>query len=416
MAAGLAEPRGLLRHRDFMLLFGAESVSVAGSQIGMVALPLVAILTMHAGALETGLLTAAQTSAFVLIGLPAGVWVDRLRRRTVMITADLARAALLFSIPLAFWLGGLTLTQLYVVALGASIGTVFFEVASQSYLPTLVDRDQLVDGNGKLETSRAGAQVVGPSVGGWLVGLVTAPVAIVADAFSFLASAAVLSRIRVGEPQRARKDSPGLIREIREGLRHVFAERILRMIALRSALANLSYSAVLAVQALFLVSEVGLSPMAYGASLAAGAVGGLCGGMLVKPLVKRLGSARIIWLGPVLFQPFALLIPFTGQGAKAGFFIVGSFLTSIGVVVYNVSQISFRQATTASEMQGRMNATMRFLVWGAMPVGALAAGLVGEMYGVRAALWLGVSGLVLSTLPLLFSPLVRMHDLPDSAS
>ncbi|WP_274561302.1 MFS transporter [Streptomyces spiramyceticus] len=416
MSTRLAAPRSLLHHRDFMLLFGAESISVAGTQVGMVALPLVAILTMHAGAFEVGLLTAAQTSAFVLIGLPAGVWVDRMRRRPVLITADLARAALLFTIPVAFWLDALTLTQLYVVALGASIGTVFFEVASQSYLPTLVDRDQLVDGNGKLETTRAGAQVAGPSVGGWLVGLVTAPVAIVADAISYVGSAIFLSRIGAQETKRSRANRPGLLREIRDGLQYVFADRILRLIALRSAVANLSYSALIAVQALFLVSEVGLSPSGYGASLAAGAVGGLCGGALIGPLAKRLGSARIIWLGPVLFQPFALLIPLTDTGAKVGFFIVGSFFTSIGVVIYNVSQISFRQATTAEDMQGRMNATMRFLVWGTMPVGALLGGTLGEMYGVRVALWFGVLGLVLSIVPLLFSPLVRMRDLPASAS
>lgn len=404
--------RSLLRDRHFMLLFGAESISVAGSQIGVVALPLVAILTMKASVFQVGLLSAAQTAAFVLIGLPAGVWVDRMRRRPVLITADLVRAALLFSVPVASWLDVLTLVQLYAVALGAGIATVFFEIASQSYLPALIGRDRLVEANGKLETSRSGAQVVGPSVGGWLVALLTAPVAVIADAISFLGSALLLSRIRAQEPAPSTVERPSLVQGIRAGLRLVFADRILRLIALRSALANLAFSALLAVQTLFLVQDIGLSPAAYGALLAAGAVGGLCGGALVRPLAKRVGSARIIWLGPLLFQPFALLIPLTTGGGGVVFFLVGSFLVSVGVVIYNVSQISFRQATTAPDMLGRMNATMRFLVWGTMPLGGVLGGAMGEAFGVRAAVWAGAVGLMLSTLPLLFSPLVRMRDLP----
>ncbi|MEU6221900.1 MFS transporter [Streptomyces sp. NPDC047022] len=412
MTAETAVRLGLLRDRQFMLLFGAESISVAGSQIGVVALPLVAILTMRAGAFEVGLLSAAQTAAFVLIGLPAGVWVDRMRRRPVLITADLVRAALLLSIPVAAWLDVLTLVQLYAVALGAGIATVFFEIASQSYLPALIGRDRLVDANGKLETSRSAAQVVGPSVGGWLVALLTAPVAVIANAIGFLGSALLLSRIRAQEPVPSTADRPSLVQGIRAGLRLVFADRILRLIALRSALANLAFSALLAVQALFLVQDIGLSPGAYGALLAAGAVGGLGGGALVGPLAKRVGSARVIWLGPLLFQPFALLIPLTTAGAGVVFFVVGSFLVSVGVVVYNVSQISFRQTTTAPDMLGRMNATMRFLVWGTMPLGGVLGGAMGELFGVRVAVWVGAVGLVLSTLPLLFSPLVRMRELP----
>jgi MFS family permease len=412
MTAETAVRRSVLRDRQFMLLFGAESISVAGSQIGVVALPLVAILTMQAGAFEVGLLSAAQTAAFVLIGLPAGVWVDRMRRRPVLITADLVRAALLLSVPVAAWLDVLTLVQLYAVALGAGIATVFFEIASQSYLPALIGRDRLVDANGKLETSRSAAQVVGPSVGGWLVALLTAPVAVIANAIGFLGSALLLSRIRAQEPVPSTADRPSLVQGIRAGLRLVFADRILRLIALRSALANLAFSALLAVQALFLVQDIGLSPGAYGALLAAGAVGGLGGGALVGPLAKRVGSARIIWLAPLLFQPFSLLIPLTTAGAGVVFFVVGSFLVSVGVVIYNVSQISFRQATTPPDMLGRMNATMRFLVWGTMPLGGVLGGAMGELFGVRAAVWVGAVGLALSTLPLLFSPLVRMRELP----
>lgn len=392
-----------------MLLFGADSISQVGSQISLVAIPLVAILVLRAGPLEIGLLTAAQTSGFVLIGLPAGVWVDRTGRRPLLIGSDLARAVLLGSIPVAWWLGALGLLQLYVVAVGVSFATVLFEVAYQSYLPTLVDREQLVDGNGKLEIVRSSAQVAGPGFGGWLVTLVSAPAAIVLDALSFLGSAAFLSRIDVVERPPQRTDR-SLVREIREGLAFVLGHRLLRVIAARSAMANLCFSAVLAVQGLFLIDEVGLSPGVYGTVLAAGAVGGLVGSALCKPLTDRVGSARIIWVAPLVFQPFALLIPLTFPGIGVGFFLVGTFAEAVGVVLYNVGQLSFRQAITPPRLLGRMNATMRFLVWGTMPLGALLGGALGEMYGVRTALWLAIGGRLLSVV--LLSPLLGMRDLP----
>lgn len=193
------KPPSLFRHRNFMLLFGADTVSQLGTQISMLALPLVAVLALEASEFETGLLVAAETAAFLLVGLPAGVWVDRMRRRRILITADVVRGALLASVPIAWWLDALSLPQLYVVALGMGLATVFFDIAYQSYLPSLVGRDQLMDGNAKLEIVRSAAGVAGPSVGGGLVQVLTAPVAVLADAVSFLGSALFLWRIDATE-------------------------------------------------------------------------------------------------------------------------------------------------------------------------------------------------------------------------
>lgn len=407
-------PRSLFRSANFALLFGGELTSQLGTRVNMVALPLVAILVLRASPLEAGILAAAQTSAFVLIGLPAGVWVDRMRRRRLMITTDLVRAALLASIPIAWSIGALGLSQLYVVAIGVSLATVLFEVAYQSFLPVVVGPGRLVDGNSKIEIVRSGAQIAGPNVGGWLVHAVSAPVAVIANAISFAGSALLLSRIDVVEPAPARAARPAFSHEIRDGVRFVLSHPILRMIAARSALANLAFAMVLAVQALFLVEDVGLSPVVYGTVLAAGALGGLVGSVLSGTLVRWVGSARILWLAPLIGPPFALLIPFTEPGPRIAFFIVGSFVDAIGVVLYNIAQISFRQAITPERLLGRVNATMRFLVWGAMPIGALVGGGLGERYGVRAALWIGLTVTLVSAIPLLASPLVRMRDLPAS--
>jgi MFS family permease len=407
--------RSVLRHRNFRFLFSADLASQVGTQVSMVALPLVALLSLKASAFEVGLLFAAQTVAFAVLGLPVGVWVDQMRRRRVLITADLVRGVLLGSIPVAWMFDAITMVQLYVVAMCASAATVFFDVAYQSYLPTLLERHQLVDGNGKLEIVRSSAQVGGPGLGGWLVNLVSAPAAVAVDAISFLFSAALLGRIDTVETKAAAGRRHRLIADIREGLTFVFGQPLLRIIAVRSAAANLAFSVVAAVQVLFLVREVGLSPGVFGTILAAGAVGGLIGGALVGTLSARIGTARLMWLGPLVCQPFALLIPFTAPGPRLLFFVVGALVEGIGIVLYNVSQLSFRQAITPDRLLGRMNATMRFLVWGTMPIGSVLGGLLAQVWGARTALWIGLAGLLLSLLPMLLSPLVRIRDLPTAA-
>ncbi|MFD1934003.1 MULTISPECIES: MFS transporter [Nonomuraea] len=406
----------LLRHRGFALLFGADTISQVGTQVSMVALPLVAVVALHASPFEMGLLVAAESAAFLVIGLPAGVWVDRLRRRPILITGDLARAVLLASVPVAWWLGVLSMPQLYVVGLCVSVATVFFDVAYQSYLPSLVERERIVEGNAKLEIVRSGAQVAGPGAAGWLVQLVTAPVAILVDAVSFLLSGLLLAGIRSDRDVPARDERRGLVREIGEGLAFVLRHPILRMIAACTASANLAHAMNNTLSVLFLINVVGITPGVMGLLFSVAGVGGLVGAALVGPMSRWAGSARTIWLSNLLTSPFILLVPFAAQGWRLGLYAFAWFVVSVGIVVYNVSQVSFRQAITPGHLLGRMNATMRFIVWGTLPLGALIGGVLGEHLGVVPAVWIACALTPLSVIPLLLSPLRRMRDLPEPLS
>jgi MFS family permease len=397
-----------------MLLFGADTISQIGTQVSLLALPLVAVLALKASEFETGLLFAAGTIAFLLVGLPAGVWVDRMRRRQILITADLVRGVLLASVPIAWWLDVLTLPHLYVVALGIGVATVFFDIAYQSYLPSLVGRDRLPEGNAKLEIVRATANVAGPGAGGVLIQVLTAPVAVLVDAVSFLGSALFLWRIDAAEqvPDRAARRT--LVKEIGEGLRFVATHRILRMIAAATATANFSNGMIAAVEMIFLTRVVGLSPGVIGLLFSAGAFGGLASAAIVGTVSRRVGTARIIWLSVLVTAPFMLLVPLTGSGWRTSLFAIAVFMNGVGVVLYNVNQVSFRQSVTPEHMLGRMNATMRFVVWGVLPLGGLVGGVLGEIFGARTTLWISAALALLAVVPLLLSPLRTMRDLPTT--
>ncbi|GAA4227114.1 MFS transporter [Streptosporangium album] len=407
-------PPSLFRQRNFALLFGADMISQAGTQISVLALPLVAVITLKASELDTGLLFAAQTAAFLLVGLPAGVWVDRMRKRRILVSADLVRGALLASVPIAWWLGVLTLPQLYVVSLGMGLATVFFDIAYQSYLPSLIAKDRLMDGNSKLEIVRSAAGVTGPGLGGGLVQLITAPIAVLVDAVSFLGSALFLWRIDAVEEVPDRADRRGLLKEIGEGLRYVAGHRILRMIAASTAIANLTNGMLAAVEMIFLTRVVGLTPGVIGLLFTVGSVGALLGATVVGRVSRWVGSARIIWLSPLLTSPFMLLVPLTTAGWRTGLYPVAMFMQTIGVVLYNVGQISFRQSVTPENMLGRMNATMRSVVWGVLPLGGLIGGGLGEIFGARTTLWISATLALLAVVPLLLSPLRTMRDLPTA--
>jgi MFS family permease len=394
------------------MLLGSVVVSEFGTQISLIAMPLIAVLTLRASPLEVGLLTTAERAAFLLIGLPAGVWVDRLRRRSIMVTADVARGALLMSIPIASWSGVLTIWQLYGVALVLGVATVFFDVSSQSYLPFLVGRDHLVDGNARLEMVRSAGQITGPSAGGWLVQLVTAPVAILANVASYLGSAIFLAGIRTAEPKPSADGRPGLWHEMREGLGFVFRHPILRAITACTAIANLFGAVTVAVEIVFLVRDIGLAAGTVGMVMSAASLGGLAGGLSASWLRRKVGSARIIWGVAVVAWPFGLLLPLAEPGWRIGFFAVGLFMVAFGAVVYNIGQVSFRQTVTPEPLLGRMNATVRFVVWGAMPLGGLLGGALGQTAGLRPALWIAGVGNLLACVPLLLSPLRRMRDIP----
>ncbi|WP_354638735.1 MFS transporter [Kitasatospora camelliae] len=409
-------PDRLLAHRDFRHLLAGAAAAQAGSQVTLVALPLVAVLELDASPFQVGLLTAAETAAFLLVGLPAGAWLDRVRKLPVLVRADVVRCLAVGSIPPAALAGVLTMAQLYLVALVTGVATVFFDVAHQSFLPQVLPREQLVRGNGALETVRSSAQIAGPGLGGGLVQLLGAPLAIVADAVGYLTSAVLLLRIRAAEAAPPAPEPGRTLRaEVAEGVRFVLRHPLLRVIAAATALSNLFAAVLMAVQTVFWVRVLDLSPLAVGLLLSVSAVGGLAGALSAGWLAGRVGQARLILLSTAVTAPFALLWPLARGGAGAVLFAAGSGAVLFGAVVYNVAQVSFRQSVCPPELLGRMNATMRFLVWGTLPLGALAGGAAADAAGPRAALWMCALGFLLVPLPLLFSPLRGLRDLPAPA-
>lgn len=402
---------GLIFHRDFRHLWTGDAISQAGTMITMLAIPLLAVRTLRATPFEVGLLTTFQFLAFLLIGLPAGVWVDRMRRRNLMIIADIGRFLTLGSIPVAAAVGMLTIWHLYAVVLLTGALTVFFDVSYQSYLPFLVGRDRLVEANAKLQGTQSVAQVAGPSAGGFLVQLLGAPYAMAVDALSYLWSALWVGTIRRREPTPEPTEGH-LIQEVREGISFIVRHPVLRSIAGATATSNLWSSAVEPILIVLLARQLDLSAGVIGALFSAAAVGGLVGALVARRLAHLFGQGPAIWMSMAFSSPLALIQPFLQRDWTLGLFVITQMVWTAGVVIYNVTQVSFRQAVCPERLLGRMNATMRFLVWGTMPIGGLLGGALGSLIGVRAALLIAAVGGSLSFLWVYLSPLRRMRTLP----
>jgi predicted MFS family arabinose efflux permease len=403
-------------HPDFRRLWAGDTISQTGNFVGQTVLPLLAATVLAATPFEMGLLTAAENAAFLLIGLPAGVWVDRMRRRPLMLRADFARAGLLLTVPIAWWADVLTLAQLVVVALLVSAGTVFFDVSYQSYLPSLVGREHLLEGNAKLQASQSGAQVVGPGLGGGLAQLAGAANAVLVTGLGYLASGLFLWRIKATEPEPEPHGGARLRAQIAEGMRFVFRNPTLRPITLCTATANLGNTIFYAMLILFLTRDLGLGAGAVGALLTTTGIGGVLGALTAGWWTRRIGQARSIWLVPLLTWPFQALVPLAAPGWRVALVPAGLAVLSFGVIVYNVAQVSYRQVICPDRLLGRMNATVRFVVWGTMPIGGLIGGGLGEWLGVRNTLWVGCVALAVPTALLVFSPLRRMRDVPKEAA
>lgn len=399
-------------NRDFRLLFAAAAVSRLGTSISYVAIPLVAVLALDATPGQVGLLATLSTVAFLLIGLPAGAWTDRIRRRGVLITADLARAALFGSVPLAWWLDLLTLAQLYVVVLLCGVGTVFFDVANQSYLPQVVGRPGLLAANTRLVSMDAAGDVAGRSLAGYLVALIGAPVAILVDALSYLVSALFVGRVSHREPAPDNAGAAPLWREMREGVRFVAGHPVLRAIATAGALSNLSVMLVLTMIPVLFVRELGLSEGVLGLFLAIGGAGMFLGSLIARRLAGRIGAGRVPLLVGVSTAPLGFLLPAVDRGAMLWLTGVAWLLISVRFGVDNVINVSFRQRITPDRLLGRMNATFRSLLTGALAIGAALAGLLGQLVDPRAALWAGAIGIAVVWVPIFLSPLRTMREFP----
>jgi Na+/melibiose symporter-like transporter len=410
-------PVSLWRHRDFLLLWSGQSISEIGSSITSLALPLAAVIVLKASAFQVGLLTAATYASFALIALPAGAIVDRIAKRRLLIACDAARMIIIGSVPVAAALGALTLGQLYVVALLAGVCTVFFDVAYQSYLPSLVAVQQLSDGNGKLGATQAFAQAAGPGLGGALVGLIGAARAMSADAFSYLVSVTslLLIRSRLDGPSGPARDGhilSGLRADIAEGLRFVVRHPILRKVVACTGTSNFWSGASSAVMTIFMVRVLHLHPALIGLLYALGAIGGVVGGLFTARFARWIGAARIVWVSALLFIPFQALIPLAEPGWRVTLVGVAEVGISFSVVLYNVAQLSYRQAITPPALLGRMNAAVRWIVWGTLPLGGLAGGALGTAIGIRPTMWCAVAGGAAAAMFVVFSPLRTMRDFP----
>jgi MFS family permease len=409
---------GLWRHPDFLKLWSAETISQFGSTIDDIAFPLVAVLVLSATTFEVAALGTVLFLPFILFTLPAGVWVDRLPRRPILIVGDFGRAALYATVPIAYVADVLTLAQLYVVGFLVGAFQVFFDVAYQSYLPSLVDRDRIAEGNSKFEISRSAAQISGPGLGGGLVQIFTAPYAVLVDALSFVASGLFILRIRKPEPKPERKSAdgtkPGFTEELKEGLRFVLRNPNLRAQAGCTATSNLFFSAAFSVYIVFAVRELGLSPGALGIIFSIGAAGSLLAAVTATRVSGRFGIGWTTIAVTAVQGPAQLLVAFAPDGNDAIPVLLASQLVlGYVLVVYNVIQVSYRQAICPARLQGRMNSAMRFVVWGTIPLGTLAGGALGTLVGLRETIAIGAIGSGLSFLWILLSPQRHLRELPE---
>lgn len=406
-------PGSLWRHRDFRHLWASETVSQVGTQISLVALPVLAVTILHATPFQMGVLTALETVAFLVIGLPAGAWVDRWRRKRVLVTGDLVRAVALGTLPIAWALDVLSLPQLFVVATVTGTATVFFDVAWQSYLPNLVAPKQVVDGNSKLSASQEVARVAGPGITGVLLRVLGAPLLVSFDAVSYLLSALFIGGIKRVDTVPDRAERRKLRTEIAEGLAFVVRHPLLRRIVSCTGIFNLFSAMTTALLVLFVLRTLGLSASTLGFVFSVGAVGGIVGAATAARFARAVGEGRSIPLAAVVTAIAGLGIPLAAVAAPVILLVAGWFVTSWGVVAYNVTQVSFRQRLCPPTLLGRMNASVRFIVYGTMPLGGLLGGIFGDLIGVLPTLWVATIGGFVACLPVVLSPLMGMADLPD---
>jgi MFS family permease len=410
-------PRGPLWHNgDFLLLWGAQSVSDVGSQITGLALPLAAIFVVHASTFEVAALNVVDFLPFALFSLPAGVWVDRLRRRPLMVAADCGRAVALTSIPIAYAANVLTLPQLFAVGFFTGTLTVFFDVSYQSYLPSLVERPQLADANSKLETSNSGAQLAGPGIAGLLVGAITAPYAIAVDAVSFVGSALLLGVIRRIEvlPEELASARRRMRVEIAEGLRYLVRHPLMRPLMVWVAVNNFFGTVITSILLVFAVRDLHLHAATIGLVISLANVGTLLGAATSPRVSRRIGLGPALLAFAAIGSISSLLIPWARDGYAIPLLVAARGLFGFCALGSNVIGISMVQAITPDRMLGRMNASRRFVVWGVIPLGGILGGALASTFGLRTALWVGAVGQLASFLPLLPSPLRRIRDVADA--
>jgi MFS family permease len=407
---------GLWSHPDFLKLWTGQSISELGSQVSQLAIPWLAAVELHASPLAFSLLGVLGFLPFILFALPAGVWVDRLRRRQILIVGDSARAALLALIPILWAAGVLQIWHLLVLEFVIGIFTVFFDVAYQSYLPALIEREHLIDGNSKLQLTVSIAQVGGPTVSGTLIAAITAPYAIVVDAVSFAISSVFMIGMKHRENlprQDAAEPRPHMWPQVKEGLAWVVGNRNLRAIAGCTGTSNFCSGLMFSIVILYMVRVLHLSSIQAGAVFAVGSAGSIAGALLANRLGKKFGVGSAIVFMAVIFSFGGLAYPLAPKSFPLPLLMAGQLLFGFSAVAYNILQVSYRQAITPERLQGRMNAAMRWIVWGTIPLGTLAGGAIAQATSLHIAIWVGA---VLGTpvfLWVLLSPLRSIKEMPE---
>ncbi|MEV8321008.1 MFS transporter [Streptomyces sp. NPDC059900] len=412
---GSAANQGSVSGRDFRLFWFGETTSLLGNSIAVVALPLVAVLTLHASTLVVGLLTSVAYLPWLILGLPAGAWVDRLPRRPVMLVADVVAFVAFVSVPVAAWAGVLTIAQLLAAAFVGGCANVFFTTAQRAFLPVLVRDEELLAGNARLQGSESTTEVIGPGLAGMLVQAFGAVTGLVANALSFLVSWLCLRTIRTPEPTPPAVERRRLRTEVGDGLSFLFRDPVLRSLAVFSAVSNIALTGMSSIEVAFLVRTVGAGEAAVGAVLTLCGLGGILGVLLSPRVSARHGTARAVLLCHLGAAPFTLLFPLTGSGSGLAFFVLGGVGCSAGVVAASVITDTFRQRYCPPDLIGRVSASAAVISFGAIAVGGLLGGTLGALSGVRETMWM-LSGLqVMATTILLCGPIRRMRDFPESA-
>ncbi|MDH6136271.1 putative MFS family arabinose efflux permease [Kitasatospora sp. MAA4] len=403
---------GLWAEHDFRRLWIGETTSGLGTAVGHVSLSLVAVVVLNASPVMMGVLTAAAWIPWLLIGLPAGAWVDRWPRRRVMLVSDLALMLLFASVPLAAWLGVLTMTQLLLVAVAAGTAKVFFTTAYGAVVPSLVAESDLLEANTKLRSGESAADVAGPGVAGVLSQVFGAVSGLLLDSVTYLVSALCLRSITAVEEQRAPAERRGIGGEIAEGIRFVARDPYLRTLTCFATLANLGLNGIQAVQVVFLVRSVGLQPSAVGAVFAVVSVGGLAGAMFARKVARRFGTARGLLLCQLVIAPFIVLLPCAGRGLPLPLSVLAWAVAVGGVVCANVIAGSFYQSYCPPEMLGRIRASASTVNYGSIPFGALLGGYLGELIDSRNTIWVMSLVLLTAGLVLLAGPIRTLRDFP----
>lgn len=407
----------LLRDPEFLKYWASHTLYGFGFPIAGLAIPIVAVSSLGAGPAEMGYLGAAGTLAFLVLGLPAGVIVDRMRRRPLMIALDVMAASILALVPIAAWFGALRLELLYAVMFLIGCTGVVATVAFQAFLPTLVGRDRLVEANSRVQLSASAGQVAGPGVGGVLIQVLSAPFAIGATVISQLIAVMLLAWVRVSEPPPRPRDR-SLLSEVREGLEIVLSDRHIRAIMLCGTTHNVfSNGMLVALYVLFATRELDVSPAELGLVFAAAGSGSILGSLLAFRVPRMMGLGLAIGAMQVLTGLARLAMPVAALAAPAvpAFITLaaGEFLLGTVRTIFNVNQLSLRQSITPDHQQGRMNASIRFVMWAVVPFGALLGGYLGERIGLMAAIWIGVAGTMLASLWIFLSSVRSLRVAPE---